>query len=115
MKIRTLVVSSALTMAGISAAWAAAPNLAATPVVVTAGAEQAGEVRDGAPVAHRHAHPGEQAHGHERMGRPGGPGMMPPWICSVWGPSVCVRCTMARRLRPRAKAGSCRHRMPRSR
>lgn len=78
MKIRTLVVSSALTMAGISAAWAAAPNLAATPVVVTAGAEQAGEVRDGAPVAHRHAHPGEQAHGHERMGRPGGPGMMPP-------------------------------------
>ena len=78
MKITNLAVSSALTMAGISAAWATAPNLAATPVVVAAKAEQAGEVRDGALAAHRHAHPGKQAHGHERMGRHGGPGMMPP-------------------------------------
>ena len=43
MKIRTLVVSSALAMAGISAASAATPTLVAAPVVVTAKAEQAGE------------------------------------------------------------------------
>ena len=38
MKIRTLVVSSALAMAGISAASAATPTLVAAPVVVTAKA-----------------------------------------------------------------------------
>ncbi|MBF1259387.1 MAG: hypothetical protein HXM46_11200, partial [Lautropia mirabilis] len=69
MKIRTLVASSALAMAGISAASAATPTLVAAPVVVTAKAEQAGEVRNGAPAMHRHAHTGKQAHGHERMGR----------------------------------------------
>lgn len=78
MKIRTLVASSALAMAGISAASAATPTLVAAPVVVTAKAEQAGEVRNGAPAMQRHAHPGKQAHGHERMGRHDGPGMMPP-------------------------------------
>jgi len=78
MKIRTLVASFALAMAGISAASAATPTLAAAPVVVTAKAEQTGEVRNGAPAMHRHAHTGKQAHGHERMGRHDGPGMMPP-------------------------------------
>ena len=78
MKIRTLVASFALAMAGISAASAATPTLVAAPVVVTAKAEQAGEVRNGAPAMQRHAHPGKQAHGHERMGRHDGPGMMPP-------------------------------------
>ena len=55
MKIRTLVASSALAMAGISAASAATPTLVAAPVVVTAKAEQAGEVRNGAPAMQRHA------------------------------------------------------------